>query len=364
MSNQPYSVLYSGFVFVDTTSVPARPEAKTVFEMFKKRNLKKTRAAHSLWARGLPQRLSLSVTEAGICVSDKGAVVFESPIHKVFFATCIQSTMVVFIRRSGYEASFKGHVFVFGSDKDAEVASEVLIRLTSMLGFRRQSMSMVPRASSISSIDMLLPGFVPIESPMTSRPTSRVNSDDESEASDSDVKEREPSPVITATESPCGVCKQASGDNWIALKTCGHQHHLSCIAAWRVDHNVCPCCPAPVSNTSFSLRYLGGCFSEGRVTLSEVAALGEDYKSMAASADTLRVHVTTHQINFLNKLGSLTTEVRSCNLLADLDQVLLIETLLVLVFVDGSGYLVQIFEVPFGAEASIVHAALKNSCSL
>jgi hypothetical protein len=126
-----------GFVYVDTTSVPARAEAKTVFEMFKKKNLKKTRAAHSLWACGLPQKLSLFVSETGINVSDKGVYVFESPIHKVFFATCIESSMIVFVRRSGFESSFKGHHFLFSSEKDAEVASELLIRLASMLGFRR-----------------------------------------------------------------------------------------------------------------------------------------------------------------------------------------------------------------------------------
>lgn len=349
-------------MYLDTPLAPSINEALVVNEMFKKKNIKKTRMQHTLWARGLHSKLALSVSQEGLCVSDGKGVVLESPVQKVFFATNIDSSLFVFIRRSGFEFSFKCQVFVLSSTKEAEAVTALLTRLTSMLGFRRQSMSMVPRTNSVCSVDMLPDGYT--ESPMSSRNTSRVNSDEE------DSDQESPSPAATiptpvvSDHRPCGICLKVDGDNWIALKTCGHQHHLACISQWRVEHNICPCCSVPVSATAFSLLYLGGCFSEDKVSKEEVNALGADYKSTAIGAEVLRVQVSNTQINFLDHLGSNKVDVKSCNLLADLRDLHLIDSLIVLVIADGSGSLVQIFEPKYPKEAPMVFAALKTACHL
>eukprot|EP00042_Codosiga_hollandica_P032043 m.198708 g.198708 ORF g.198708 m.198708 type:complete len:392 (-) comp53793_c0_seq6:101-1276(-) len=190
------------------------------------------------------------------------------------------------------------------------------------------------------------------------------------------VKLEEPSqpkqPVAVAeasrdptSEPPCGICNERSGDNWIALKTCNHQFHLTCVSQWRLVHNVCPTCSRAVSESAFSLKLVGGYFSETDVTdVSEMYKNASDYMDSTSEYDLLRVQVskgalTLHEVA---ETGSLTS-LRSSYPLSELRRVLLINNFFItFVFASGDqGCLIQFFFPPIQAEIGTIFECLERS---
>ena len=279
----PASLTRPGFVYSD---IPSPKTAQTVFKLFTKR-ANSSRKLPSLFHRSHDGPLGLSISEAGLTLLADGSRYMHVAVSKVYFAQCIQRTMLVFTRRSSASkrhddsSSFKCHVLTLENPDEAEAATAHMMRLISTLGFRRQSMTMVSRPASIASLDSLFdPASLPASaasSAVSSAVQSAENSGDEDAPEDRDIK-----PLLDAqklqwrlergvqsAKQPCGVCKSGSGSNWIALKSCNHQFHLSCIADWRWSHNLCPTCAVPISRSSATLRFLGSCFVEGELPSDE-----------------------------------------------------------------------------------------------
>ncbi len=102
-------------------------------------------------------------------------------------------------------------------------------------------MSLVSRPSSIASMESLYDPSSRISSAISSAASSACpsanaspeNSGDEAEVDvDTRPVPRTPpkwslGPKVPSNMQPCGVCQTNEGHNWIALKGCGHQFHLS-----------------------------------------------------------------------------------------------------------------------------------------
>ena len=355
----------AGFVCLEPLlPVPSAADVAVVSKMFRKSSLKHTQALHPLWARGLrSQTLALTLTDENLTVSDGSGTVLDTPVFKVFLAAAVKAALFVFVRRSGTVGTFKAHAFTLASPADATRAAAMITTVSNALGFRRESMSLAPRCGSIASIDMLFSPSV-VVSPASSAPASDAEaSDDEFELPPAAFIPPTPPTDAAADDQPCGICRSADGDNWIALKTCAHQFHLPCMSAYRCEHNLCPVCCEPVSASTFSLRYIGGTFNETEPAPADLADLALDYRQASELDECLRVSVTPTHVNFLDRVGTSASRVRSVNRRADLRHVLLLNNQqIALVFADGDGFLAQLLEPPTLAEAPAVCAALQAAC--
>ena len=410
---------YLGFVHsdVDEGATPGPAEPRIANAMFSKSALKKTRAAHPLFARGLPDALALRLESDTLkAVMPDQSTAFAWPVHKIFYSASVGKKLFVFVRRPGADA-FKCHAFEMTSSGEAQTMADALGRLRSVRGFRSGSMCLIGEMSPASSSENLL--AVPLPHHLAgSSPSSPAHSDVELGSSTSDEEEvhdaaeteerlRLPSAPTTphstanhthailarvraraaarrksalaavavagapaqetppgSMEAPCGICHALDGDNWVGLKTCPHQFHLGCIASWRAAHNTCPVCRVAVSVGTFMLRYLGGAFVEGTLPEpAEITHMAYDYKSTVTVQELLRLQFTQSTANLYDPL---TNESTSSNALRDLKEIHLIdEALLVMVFAAGpDASVVQMFETPVVDEAASVFAAFHRACEL
>ena len=248
----------------------------------------KIRKSHPLYARGLKDKLALSLHDGELRIGSDAGMVLNAPLHKIFLASAIKDRMYLFVRRSGHESAFKVHVLVMPTRNIAAIMADKLTTLTCTLGFRRESMAMVSRASSVCSIDEVLAFGSPASSTQVSDAES--SSDEEPSPNTTLTLRRSAfTPLVASApasqrlsrDQPCGVCNKGSGDNWIALKTCEHQFHLPCVSQWRDEHNLCPVCSVPVSKSLFTLRYLGGCLTEVLPTDADLASTARDFAEAA-----------------------------------------------------------------------------------
>ena len=396
---------YLGFVHsdVDEGSTPGPAEARIANAMFSKSALKKTRAAHPLFARGLPDALVLLLESDTLkAVMPDQSTAFAWPVHKIFYSASVGKKLFVFVRRPGADA-FKCHAFEMSSNGEAQSMADGLGRLRSLRGFRSGSMCLIGEMSPASSNDSILSRMTPPDSAVNSEGEhASSGSDDEDQVHDAAETEagrlrlltgasknsRKSDPSSTggsnireilarvraraqaqdtppeSMEAPCGICHALDGDNWVGLKTCPHQFHLGCIASWRATHNTCPVCRVAVSVGTFMLRYLGGAFVEGTLPEpAEIKHMAYDYKSTVTVQELLRLQFTQSTANLYDPL---TNESTSSNALRDLKEIHLIdESLLVLVFAAGTdASVVQMFETPIVDEAGSVFGAFHRACEL
>ena len=412
---------YLGFVHsdVDEGATPGPAEPRIANAMFSKSALKKTRAAHPLFARGLPDALALRLESDTLkAVMPDQSTAFAWPVHKIFYSASVGKKLFVYVRRPGADA-FKCHAFEMTSSGEAQTMADALGRLRSVRGFRSGSMCLIGEMSPASSSESILATTTtPTDSAVNSEGEhGSSGSDDDDHVHDAAETEAGRLRLLTTTtttttttakkskrtsdssstggsnirdilarvraraaarsssseaqetppgsmEAPCGICHALDGDNWVGLKTCPHQFHLGCIASWRAAHNTCPVCHVAVSVGTFMLRYLGGAFVEGTLPEpAEITHMAYDYKSTVTVQELLRLQFTQSTANLYDPL---TNESTSSNALRDLKEIHLIdEALLVMVFAAGpDASVVQMFETPVVDEAASVFAAFHRACEL
>lgn len=129
------SVIYQGFVYSEhPSSMPSIEDAKSVFKLFSsKKELSRTRASHPLFARGFSDKLFLTVSTVGIALLEKADLrtYFDASASKIFLASAVSKSLLVFVRRSGFSSSFKCHMFVFSSPKELQSCQSALAQLIS-----------------------------------------------------------------------------------------------------------------------------------------------------------------------------------------------------------------------------------------
>eukprot|EP00039_Didymoeca_costata_P019414 m.337450 g.337450 ORF g.337450 m.337450 type:complete len:390 (-) comp18136_c0_seq1:104-1273(-) len=134
-------VKYLGFVHTDIKSGgrPGMEQVKLAYTMMQKKNLKKTRSVHPLFARGFDTTLRMEVSEKGLFValpanennkSDEEACLMNQAMHKIAFVASIGKTVFIMIKRSGKKGLFKCHAFVTDGEATAIELTKTLSRIT------------------------------------------------------------------------------------------------------------------------------------------------------------------------------------------------------------------------------------------
>ena len=280
-----------------------------------------------------PHPSKLTDSDLKLCEKN-GAFILDAPFRKIVFTSTVDKTLLVFVRRSGFDDSFKCHVFVFSKSAHIKDFAQELLLVTSRL-VRYSSSNRTPldtlqtalekrsRCDSTASLNMLP------EVCSVSTASVTDSDDDEGDGSASPTSQGSPAtsarsascraksaaPVVSPTlvratprpvvekeslcTAPCGICHSAQGDSWIALKNCGHQFHLpvrlhsalevsphdmQCMTTWREAlHNLCPSCPNPISTGVFSLHYIGTSKLHGTPKPAELARLVTDMTACSCS---------------------------------------------------------------------------------
>jgi hypothetical protein len=60
-----------------------------------------------------------------------GSFILDAPFRKIVFSSTVEKSLLIFVRRSGFEDSFKCHMFVFSSSSQLKDFSQQLLFLTS-----------------------------------------------------------------------------------------------------------------------------------------------------------------------------------------------------------------------------------------
>lgn len=131
-------VKYNGFVHTDIKGGgrPGMEQVKLAHTMMQKKNLKKTRTAHPLFARGFDTKLKMQISEKGLYVSlppsesKEGECLMNQAMHKIAFVASIGKNLFIMIKRSGKKGLFKCHSFVVENEATAVELTKTLSRIT------------------------------------------------------------------------------------------------------------------------------------------------------------------------------------------------------------------------------------------
>lgn len=131
------NVWYQGFVHADTndkSKAPGMAHIKAAHEMMAKKNIKKTRELHPLFARGFDTVLQMTLSTDGLRVDlegkdGKSMIVMNQPMHKIAFVGPVSKTVGIIMKRPGL-GKFKCHLFLFDSEAKAMEVCKILARIT------------------------------------------------------------------------------------------------------------------------------------------------------------------------------------------------------------------------------------------
>lgn len=134
-------VKYLGYIHTDMVEGSGRPgikEVKLVHEMLQKKNQKKAREMHPLFARGFDASLALEVSDKGMCVtlpaseskSKSEEVVMNQPLHKIAYVAAISKQLYVMMKRTGGPGKYRCHGFVMDNEVTATECTKTISRFT------------------------------------------------------------------------------------------------------------------------------------------------------------------------------------------------------------------------------------------
>eukprot|EP00729_Bicosta_minor_P018491 gene18491-16461_t len=132
-------VKYLGYVHTDIKGGgrPGMVQVKLAQSMLMKKNLKKTRQEHPLFARGFDSKLRMEISEKGLFValpageskSSKEECLMNQSMNKIAFVSSIGKTLYVMMKRTGAAGRFKCHAFGTASEAEATQLTQTLSRI-------------------------------------------------------------------------------------------------------------------------------------------------------------------------------------------------------------------------------------------
>ena len=112
-------------------------QVKLAQSMLLKKNLKKTRNEHPLFARGFDSKLRFEISEKGLYVALPAAesksgseeCLMNQSMNKIAFVSSIGKTLYVMMKRTGAPGRFKCHAFDCASEAEATALTQTLSRV-------------------------------------------------------------------------------------------------------------------------------------------------------------------------------------------------------------------------------------------
>jgi len=135
-------VKYLGFVHSDMKGEgrPGMAQCRLAHDMMVKKNLKKTRKIHPLFARGFDTQLRMEISNKGLYVAlpesesqdGQEACLMNQQMHKIAFVASITKNLYILMKRVGSKkpGQFKCHCFVADSEATAVELTKTISRVT------------------------------------------------------------------------------------------------------------------------------------------------------------------------------------------------------------------------------------------
>lgn len=362
-----HDILYNGYVFADVETRESVPMVTSaVAKLFGRREIKNTRKRHPLFARGFANKLTFSTYEDHVVFSSGGQILLHVPVRKIFTSHCENEQLLVFVCRAGMNTSLKVMSFTLPSTSAAQELQSSIVKLSLVTPCgARQPVVIRGLPESASSTDDA---------------AHRRSGSHTPDASDDEGEEASDAPYVPAASirscgssfgvraHPCSVCNSDEGlcNAWLALKSCGHHFHRTCMTQWRSEgHNVCPLCRVPISTSSFRLRQLCGFYTGWVPSAVELQQMAEEQVEREANLPTILLQSNGTHIAFLDPVTR-AARLRTVGLFS-VRKPILLGRFIALVVALGSngkqtGHIVQLFEVPVELEAAATFEALCRAC--
>lgn len=133
-------VKYLGYLYTDMKEGgrPGMEQVKMAHDMLLKKNMKKVREMHPLFARGFEATLTMEISDKGCYLSlpanesksKAEECLMNQPLHKIAFVAAIGVKLYLVMKRTGGAGKYRCHGFVLDNEATATEYTKTISRLT------------------------------------------------------------------------------------------------------------------------------------------------------------------------------------------------------------------------------------------